>query len=321
MDNELARSNRFDRPLSIILADLDLLRNINNTYGHLAGDDVLIGVSKAMKDSVRDYDVVCRFGGEEFAILLPETTLSQAYARAEIIRKAIECIEFTVPTSVTPIHATMSFGVAHRENFSQPTDDIIHNADLALYHSKLSGRNRSFAYHNEEYVDFQEYHEEANPFPTTGLPKANPEPAALIRESKPVKVETVNPRAKTNPVEVNAPENKTRGSNRRVYFFISVLALLSIGLFTSILQLAPFMGNTATFDWLGLIVIAIMIVLSEVFSIDLYFQQTSVSTSAIPILVAYLIFGSKGVLLASAVLAITLVIKYRSPFQSRCVQL
>src|SRR5690349_808461 len=76
LNNELPRANRFDRPLCIVLADLDLLRNINNTYGHLAGDEVLIGVAKVLKASVRDYDVVCRFGGEEFAILLPETTLS-----------------------------------------------------------------------------------------------------------------------------------------------------------------------------------------------------------------------------------------------------
>jgi GGDEF domain-containing protein len=64
LSNELARANRFDRPISVILADLDLLRNVNNTYGHLAGDEVLIGVAHAMKSAVRDYDVVSRFGGE-----------------------------------------------------------------------------------------------------------------------------------------------------------------------------------------------------------------------------------------------------------------
>src|SRR5215212_1271304 len=69
--NELNRANRFDRPLTIIMADLDLLRNINNTYGHLAGDEVLVGVAKILKKSIREYDVAARFGGEEFAILLP----------------------------------------------------------------------------------------------------------------------------------------------------------------------------------------------------------------------------------------------------------
>jgi diguanylate cyclase (GGDEF)-like protein len=101
-ENEFNRANRFDRPLAIIMADLDLLRNINNTYGHLAGDEVLIGVAKVLRQSVRDYDIVSRFGGEEFAILMPETTIKQAHERAENIRKAIEESEFIVPTSVAP---------------------------------------------------------------------------------------------------------------------------------------------------------------------------------------------------------------------------
>jgi diguanylate cyclase (GGDEF)-like protein len=144
--NELSRANRFDRPLAIIMADLDLLRNINNTYGHLAGDEVLIGVARMLKQSVREYDVAARFGGEEFSILLPETNIQQAYERAESLRRAIEEMEFTIPTSVLPIRVTMSFGLACRESFGQTTDEIIHHADTALYHSKLSGRNRAYAY-------------------------------------------------------------------------------------------------------------------------------------------------------------------------------
>jgi diguanylate cyclase (GGDEF)-like protein len=138
----------------VIIADLDLLRNINNTYGHLAGDEVLIGVARAMKQCVREYDVVSRFGGEEFAILLPETTLIQAYEKAEFFRKTIEAMEFTVPTSAIPIRATMSFGVANRESLVQTSNEIVHNADLALYSSKLNGRNRTCAHTNNTNVDF-----------------------------------------------------------------------------------------------------------------------------------------------------------------------
>jgi diguanylate cyclase (GGDEF)-like protein len=152
---ELSRANRFDRPLTIIMADLDLLRNINNTYGHLAGDEVLIGVAKILKQSIREYDVAARFGGEEFAILLPETTIQQAYERVESIRETIERLEFTIPTSDLPIRATMSFGIACRETLSQTTDEIIHNADAALYHSKLSGRNRVYAYTRDGYMNYK----------------------------------------------------------------------------------------------------------------------------------------------------------------------
>jgi diguanylate cyclase (GGDEF)-like protein len=153
--NELRRANRFDRPLTIIMADLDLLRNINNTYGHLAGDEVLVGVAKILKQSVREYDITARFGGEEFAILLPETTSQQAYERVEGIRKAIEEMEFRIPTNPSPIRATMSFGIASREDVGQTTDEIIHNADTALYNSKLRGRNRVYAYTRHGYVNYK----------------------------------------------------------------------------------------------------------------------------------------------------------------------
>jgi diguanylate cyclase (GGDEF)-like protein len=160
VSSELNRANRFDHPLAIIMADLDLLRNINNTYGHLAGDEVLIGVAQILKKSVREYDVAARFGGEEFAILLPETTVEQAYDKAESIRRLIEETAFPVPTNVSPIRATMSFGIACRENFGQTMNEIIHNADTALYHSKLSGRNRACAYTNNTYVNIVQIHNE-----------------------------------------------------------------------------------------------------------------------------------------------------------------
>ncbi len=146
--NELARADRFDRPLCVIMADLDLLRNINNTYGHLAGDEVLKGVAKIIQKSVRDYDIVARFGGEEFVILMPETTLETSYRRAEEVRQAIEKAAFIIPTSVTPIQITISMGIASRENSNQTKEEIIHNADTALYHSKLKGRNRTFIYNS-----------------------------------------------------------------------------------------------------------------------------------------------------------------------------
>ena len=115
LEDELSRAHRFDRPLAIVMADLDLLRNINNTYGHLAGDEVLIGVANILKDNAREYDVVARFGGEEFATLLPETTAEEAFEIVEQIRLEIEQAEFQVPTSISPIKATMSFGIASRE--------------------------------------------------------------------------------------------------------------------------------------------------------------------------------------------------------------
>src|SRR5438128_8030897 len=86
LDQELARARQFGRPLSVILGDLDLLRNINSTYGHLAGDSVLRGIADIMRSHLREYDIGARLGGVEFAIMLPETTRDAALDIAERIR-------------------------------------------------------------------------------------------------------------------------------------------------------------------------------------------------------------------------------------------
>ena len=87
---ELERAKRFERPLSIVLADLDLLRDVNNTHGHLAGDAVLRGVADVLRSQLRPFDIPGRFGGEEFAIALPEASHEEALAIAERIRAAVE---------------------------------------------------------------------------------------------------------------------------------------------------------------------------------------------------------------------------------------
>lgn len=142
INEEFARAHRFDRPLTLVMSDLDLLREINNNYGHLAGDVVLKGVADILKYSSRDYDLVARFGGEEFAILMPETSLVEACLFIEEIRHKIENAEFTVLTSATPIKVTMSFGIAQFQWHDKRVDELIHRADMAVYQAKQGGRNR-----------------------------------------------------------------------------------------------------------------------------------------------------------------------------------
>jgi diguanylate cyclase (GGDEF)-like protein len=142
---ELARALRFGRPLAVIMADLDFLRNINNTYGHLAGDVVLTGIGQIIRETVRDYDLAGRFGGEEFAIVLPETDALQAAVIAERIRQAVEAARFEVTTSETAIQVTMSLGVAAFPDHAASLNDLIQQADLAVYQAKATGRNRVVA--------------------------------------------------------------------------------------------------------------------------------------------------------------------------------
>ena len=142
LSEELGRATRFDRPLSLIMADLDLLRDINNTYGHLAGDAVLKGIAQIFRQQLRHYDVPARFGGEEFSILLPETPPDQALEIAERIRRAVAEAAFEVETSSEPIRATVSIGVAGVPKDATDANELIHQADLAVYRAKLQGRNR-----------------------------------------------------------------------------------------------------------------------------------------------------------------------------------
>ena len=139
---ELARAVRFERPASLIMADLDLLREVNNRYGHLVGDEVLAGVADIFREELRHYDVPARFGGEEFAILLPETGHDEALEIAERIRRAVAQRVFDFEDASQPVRVTISMGVATFPDHSKDANDLVHRADLAVYRAKLQGRNR-----------------------------------------------------------------------------------------------------------------------------------------------------------------------------------
>ena len=141
LDAEFGRAKNTGQPLSLIMADLDLLRNINNTFGHLAGDTVLVAVSHIIRDIVGDHGIAGRFGGEEFSVLLPGMHEADAALLAEKIRLAIAEAEFTLETSATPIQVTISQGVASCSPDLATSKDLIHEADVAMYQAKLRGRN------------------------------------------------------------------------------------------------------------------------------------------------------------------------------------
>jgi diguanylate cyclase (GGDEF)-like protein/putative nucleotidyltransferase with HDIG domain len=142
LTDELARAERFERPAALIMADLDLLRAINNTYGHLVGDQVLEGVAGVFREELRHYDVPARFGGEEFAILLPETGAGEALKIAERIRRAVASKTFDIDTAHEPVSVTVSMGVACFPEDGKDPNQLLHHADLAVYRAKLQGRNR-----------------------------------------------------------------------------------------------------------------------------------------------------------------------------------
>ena len=139
---ELERVRRYNSPLTMLMLDLDLFKNVNDTYGHLVGDEVLRGIGMILQRSVRSVDMVARYGGEEFVVVLPETGETGAVAFAERIRQRAEQHNFEAARSAI-VKVTVSIGVSC---FPSPhvdsAEDLFARADAALYRAKERGRNQ-----------------------------------------------------------------------------------------------------------------------------------------------------------------------------------
>jgi diguanylate cyclase (GGDEF)-like protein len=141
LQRELSRATRYKTPLSIIMADVDHFKSVNDFFGHQAGDHVLRCLSSHLKKLVRDSDQIARYGGEEFAVILPMTTLKDARRAAEKLRKSVETQKISYQGR--SISVTMSLGVASWENFGGiDVEGFLKMADEALYEAKNSGRNK-----------------------------------------------------------------------------------------------------------------------------------------------------------------------------------
>src|SRR6476469_1744139 len=138
---EFAYCLRHRVPLSVVMFDVDHFKNINDTYGHPAGDHVLARIAQRVSDTVRTEDLFARYGGEEFALMLRESAVDKALRCAERCRKAVDIAEFSLHG--TPITVTISLGVAtlFDSDFAQP-EDLSAAADKYLYRAKRGGRNR-----------------------------------------------------------------------------------------------------------------------------------------------------------------------------------
>ncbi len=144
-ETELSRSLRYGRELSILMLDIDHFKQVNDTYGHKVGDLVLQKLSSICQATLRDIDIVGRVGGEEFAVLLPETGREQAMNAAERLRTAIETAQVTLNSGL-PLHFTASLGVAALTEKDANIDMLLNQADQALYQAKNAGRNRTCVY-------------------------------------------------------------------------------------------------------------------------------------------------------------------------------
>jgi two-component system, cell cycle response regulator len=142
LQSELSRSRREHSPVSLLLCDVDHFKEVNDRYGHLAGDEVLQEVSRRLQDAVRSHDAVGRYGGEEFLIVMGGTRGDELKDRAEQVRNAISCLPFSTKHGMIPV--SLSLGVTTIEDWdkSLPIEPFLKEADDALYRAKAAGRDR-----------------------------------------------------------------------------------------------------------------------------------------------------------------------------------
>ncbi len=297
LNDELRRARRFGRPLAVIMADLDGLRHINNTHGHLAGDAVLAAIGKIIREQVREYDVAARFGGEEFALLMPETTTDEGYVVAERIRKAVESTPIQIPTRVEPIYVTITAGVASYPTDGYEPQQLLHAADVALYQGKASGKNRVRMSAPGQGPE--------PPIPPPPADGAEQPPAASPpgSEGAPAPMAApLNPAADTG--ERFAAQAKPRRMPKAAWAVVSAVMMCGLILW------ALYLPSASRFDVTGLLILAGFAGLAELFSVDLYGAST-VSVSFVAIFAAALMYGPVGAAVVGPVIAIGHWIKRR----------
>ena len=284
LNEEIVRAQRFGRPLSLIMADLDLLRDINNSYGHLAGDAVLKGIAEVFRTHLRHYDVPARFGGEEFSILLPETSAEEALEIAERIRREVAERAFDVETSSQPIRATVSIGVAAYPRDGQDANELIHQADLAVYRAKLQGRNRVLDATSEPLA-----------VPVDRKPRlvAVPETGDHL-EPLPPAVELIPPEERRHPRTHAVHGPRFLSLSPRLALLVGLVAFVGIG--AGVLGLL--LGSSQ--DVFALVALVVLVGFGQALAIEVD-DGGSISVSAVGSLAGAALFGPR----AALVLAVT----------------
>jgi diguanylate cyclase (GGDEF)-like protein len=279
LEQVLERARRNGRPASLLVADLDLLREINNRYGHLAGDAVLVGVARVLRESMRPEDVAARFGGEEFALLLPDVAEYEATATAERIRDAVSSERFAVETSSEPILATVSIGVASFPAHGATARELIYRADVAAYRAKAQGRNRVVVASD----------------------------AAALDELAVERVRAAAPAASVGPVDRVAPPPVARARPPAPNFLslshrLRVLVALvgAAGAVTGVVSMLA--GGTG--DLLGLVALIGLVAVGQALAVEVSNQGT-ISLTAVGSLAGAAMFGPRAALpIAVAVCAV-----------------
>jgi two-component system cell cycle response regulator len=141
----IANANSTGKPVSFLILDIDFFKQVNDTHGHDIGDEVLREFATRISANVRGIDLACRYGGEEFVVVMPDTDLNFAYMVAERLRQAVADAPFRISSGPGQLPVTISIGVTASEGTGDTAEALLKRADQALYRAKRDGRNRVVA--------------------------------------------------------------------------------------------------------------------------------------------------------------------------------
>ncbi|NOZ29085.1 MAG: diguanylate cyclase [Chloroflexi bacterium] len=282
LETELRRARQLGQPLSVLMADLDGLRRVNNTYGHLVGDEVLRQVADVIRSTVGPRGVVSRFGGEEFVVVLPGSDTHEALAVAERIRKRVEALSLTPSEGGKPIHVTITVGVATYPDDAETPIDLLRRADAALYLGKDRGRNQVCV---ASAVDMRLQEE---------------------RSSSPVQSAEVK-KAPAEQPKVIAGAAKSDMPSWDLWALIAVVVAAGAAL------MVYYLPRATSVDLTALIMLIALAWASEGLALDLYMAST-VSLGFVMSLAAAFLLGPPGVAALAPVIALTHAYRRRPPW-------
>jgi two-component system cell cycle response regulator len=145
LDTLIANAEKSGRPIAFLILDIDHFKSVNDSYGHDIGDEVLREFAGRISANVRGIDLACRYGGEEFVVVMPETDMDLASTVAERLRRSVEATPFAISRAPHKLQVTISIGIASSQSGGDTPDALLHRADQALYRAKREGRNRVIA--------------------------------------------------------------------------------------------------------------------------------------------------------------------------------
>ncbi len=142
LDTLIENAKKSEKPIAFLIMDIDHFKAVNDTYGHDVGDEVLKEFAKRISANIRGIDLACRYGGEEFVVVMPDTDMQLAFSIAERLRGSVEKSKFSISCAPNKLAITVSIGIAGSEGSNDTAQALLHRADQALYRAKREGRNR-----------------------------------------------------------------------------------------------------------------------------------------------------------------------------------